>query len=134
MGNIIGMLAGELMSGSSVKQVAKAAGVNEKQAENLMGNAIRYGRRGGHVKILLRQRCIIVEDDGIGIEKKHLPYLFEQFYRVDQSRDPEVRGTGLGLSIVRTLAERNGATVGVESCPGRGSRFTVCFEQKQDGD
>ena len=101
---------------------------------NLMGNAIRYGRRGGHVKILLRQRCIIVEDDGIGIEKKHLPYLFEQFYRVDQSRDPEVRGTGLGLSIVRTLAERNGATVGVESCPGRGSRFTVCFEQKQDGD
>ena len=40
MGNIIGMLAGELMSGSSVKQVAKAAGVNEKQAENLMGNAI----------------------------------------------------------------------------------------------
>ena len=101
---------------------------------NLMGNAIRYGRRGGHVKILLRQRCIIVEDDGIGIEKKHLPYLFEQFYRVDQSRDPEVRGTGLGLSIVRTLAERNGATVGVESCPGRGSRITVCFEHKQDGD
>lgn len=40
MGNIIGMLAGDLMSGSSVKQVAKAAGVNEKQAENLMGNAI----------------------------------------------------------------------------------------------
>ena len=40
MGNIIGMLAGELMSGSSVKQVATAAGVNEKQAENLMGNAI----------------------------------------------------------------------------------------------
>ena len=40
MGNIIGMLAGELMSGSSVKQVAKAANVNEKQAENIMGNAI----------------------------------------------------------------------------------------------
>lgn len=40
---------------------------------NLMGNAIRYGRRGGHVKILLRQRCIIVEDDGIGIEKSICP-------------------------------------------------------------
>ncbi|MDO4741187.1 MAG: HAMP domain-containing sensor histidine kinase [Eubacteriales bacterium] len=94
---------------------------------NLTANAIRYGKNGGYAKILLSERAICVEDDGIGIAREHLPHLFEQFYRVDQSRDPSVRGTGLGLSIVRTLAERNGGCAQVESEPGKGSRFTVYF-------
>ena len=98
---------------------------------NLTGNAIRYGKTGGYVKIRLGERAIAVEDNGIGIDKEHLPHLFEQFFRVDQSRDPSVRGTGLGLSIVRTLAERNGGSVNVQSEPGKGSRFTVTFGKEE---
>lgn len=99
---------------------------------NLIGNAIRYGRSGGWVRICLGSRAIVVEDNGVGIAKEHLPHLFEQFYRVDQSRDPSVRGTGLGLSIVRTLAGRNGGSVEVASELGRGSRFTVRFADQAD--
>ena len=98
---------------------------------NLAGNAIRYGRQGGMVCIDLDGSTISVVDDGIGIAEEHLPHLFEQFYRVDQSRD-NGGGTGLGLSIVRTLAERNGARVDVASTPGTGSTFSVTFDQPAD--
>ena len=94
---------------------------------NLTSNAIRYGKKGGWVEIRLKENQISVADNGIGIDEIHLPHLFEQFYRVDESRDPSVRGTGLGLSIVRTLSERNGGTVSVRSEPGKGSEFTVLF-------
>lgn len=94
---------------------------------NLTDNAIRYGKPNGYVNILLKPGAIIVEDDGIGVDQAHLPHLFEQFYRVDQSRDSTVRGTGLGLSIVRALAERNGGKISVESELGKGSRFIVQF-------
>ena len=99
---------------------------------NLVGNAIHYGRPGGHVRIQLKENAIAVEDDGIGIAQEHLPRVFEQFYRVDQTRDPSVRGTGLGLSIVRALAQRNGACVQVTSELGEGSCFTVFFGEKGD--
>ena len=100
---------------------------------NLVGNAIRYGRPGGLVYVDLSGQTVSVVDDGIGIAKEHLPHLFEQFYRVDQSRD-NAGGTGLGLSIVRTLAERNGACVDVTSAPGEGSTFTVTFTQPPAGE
>ena len=68
---------------------------------------------------------IEVADDGPGIAAEHLPRIFERFYRVDKARSRELGGTGLGLSIVRHLAESMGASVSVESEPGKGSRFTV---------
>ena len=101
---------------------------------NLTSNGIRYGKKGGWVKICLKKGEIIVADNGIGIEEMHLPHLFEQFYRVDQSRDPSVRGTGLGLSIVRTLSQRNGGSVSVKSEYGKGSEFSVLFSNKQSPD
>ncbi len=101
---------------------------------NLTSNAIRYGKKGGWVKIRLKKNEISVLDNGIGIDEMHLPHLFEQFYRVDQSRDPSVRGTGLGLSIVRTLTERNGGNVSVKSEPGKGSEFTVTFTKNTQSD
>jgi len=101
---------------------------------NLTSNGIRYGKKGGWVKICLKKDEIIVADNGIGIEEMHLPHLFEQFYRVDQSRDPSVRGTGLGLSIVRTLSQRNGGSVSVKSEYGKGSEFSVLFSNKQSPD
>lgn len=94
---------------------------------NLIDNAIRYGKTGGWVRVTLGEGQIAVADNGIGVAEKHLPHLFEQFYRVDQTRDA-AQGTGLGLSIVRTLAERNGGHVSVDSAPGKGARFVVRFD------
>jgi two-component system phosphate regulon sensor histidine kinase PhoR len=70
---------------------------------------------------------VAVEDNGPGIEHKHLPRLFERFYRVDAGRSRELGGTGLGLSIVKHLVEAMGGTVGVHSKPGDGATFTVTF-------
>ena len=64
-----------------------------------------------------------VADTGPGIEPRHLPRLFERFYRVDSGRSRDMGGTGLGLSIVKHLVEAMGGTIGVESTPGRGSTF-----------
>ncbi|MEE4261336.1 MAG: ATP-binding protein, partial [Desulfobacteraceae bacterium] len=68
---------------------------------------------------------IIVEDQGIGIAKKHLPRLFERFYRVDKARSRKLGGTGLGLAIVKHIAQAHGGQVTVLSTPGRGSAFTI---------
>ncbi len=64
-------------------------------------------------------------DDGPGIAAEHLERIFERFYRVDKARSRALGGTGLGLSIVRHLADSVGATVSVQSQPGRGTRFEV---------
>ncbi len=94
---------------------------------NLTDNAIRYGREGGHVHIALAEDTITVADDGCGIDAHHLPRIFEQFYRVDETRDTSVRGTGLGLSIVRALVESLGGDITAQSEIGVGSTFTVRF-------
>ncbi len=73
-----------------------------------------------------------VVDNGPGIEAEHLPRIFERFYRVDKARSRELGGTGLGLSIARHLAEGMGATIAVESEPGRGTRFIVDVPARPD--
>ena len=97
---------------------------------NLTDNAIRYGKRGGRVDIGMKDNRLTVSDDGVGIEEKHLPRLFEQFYRVDETREMSAGGTGLGLSIVHALVTRMGGTIEVQSEPGAGTRFTVTFTEK----
>ena len=101
---------------------------------NLIDNAIHYGSEGGYVNIRLSPGELSVEDNGIGIAASHLPHVFEKFYRVDEARDARSTsggGSGLGLSIVRSLAARNGADVKVESELGKGSCFTVIFNQEE---
>jgi two-component system phosphate regulon sensor histidine kinase PhoR len=97
--------------------------------ENLVENAIKYTPAGGSVGIETAGRDggaqVTVSDDGPGIPPEHLPRIFERFYRVDKARSRDLGGTGLGLSIVKHLAESIGATVGVSSDVGRGTRFTV---------
>jgi two-component system phosphate regulon sensor histidine kinase PhoR len=101
----------------------------EQVLSNLVDNAVKYGLENGTVTLRAvseaRTVRISVEDDGPGVEAKHLPRLFERFYRVDAGRSREVGGTGLGLSIVKHLVEAMAGTVGVESTPGKGSRFSV---------
>ena len=71
--------------------------------------------------------CIVVRDNGIGIEARHLPRLSERFYRVDRARARESGGTGLGLSIVKHIAQRHGGQLVIDSAPGEGSEFIVQF-------
>lgn len=67
---------------------------------------------------------ISVSNAGPGIDARHLPRLFERFYRVDAGRSREIGGTGLGLSIVKHLVEAMGGRVSVESAPDAGTTFT----------
>ncbi len=101
----------------------------EQAVVNLLDNAIKYSTTGGTIEVGAQitdgEVTISVTDHGSGIEQIHLPRLFERFYRVDRARSRELGGTGLGLSIVKHIVSVHGGSVGVESSPGRGSRFTI---------
>lgn len=100
----------------------------ERILQNLLSNAIRYGRPGGKVLMGCRrgrwQLTLQVLDNGIGIRPEHLGKVFEEFYRGPQAV-PGERGLGLGLPIVRRLAALLGHNLGVASEHGRGSLFDL---------
>jgi two-component system phosphate regulon sensor histidine kinase PhoR len=103
--------------------------------ENLVDNAVKYTPERGRVEVTTSpgpdgSARIEVADDGPGIAPEHQDRVFERFYRVDKARSRELGGTGLGLSIVKHLAEGIGASVTVESEPGKGSRFIVSLPGK----
>jgi two-component system, OmpR family, phosphate regulon sensor histidine kinase PhoR len=102
----------------------------EQVIENLVDNAIKYGKvDGGAVRVEARRDGervkLHIADDGPGIDPVHLPRLFERFYRVDAGRSSERGGTGLGLAIVKHLVESMGGSVDVDSHVGRGTAFHV---------
>ncbi len=105
----------------------------ERVVQNLVDNALKYGREGGEVVVTGRRAgghaIIEVADDGPGIAAEHLPRLFERFYRVDPGRAREQGGTGLGLAIVKQLCEQMGGRITVASAPGRGTCFTVAIPE-----
>jgi two-component system phosphate regulon sensor histidine kinase PhoR len=105
--------------------------------QNLIHNAIKYGREGGTVQVTFgtapspggRQADSLifasVKDDGEGISPAAIPRLTERFYRVDVKRSRERGGTGLGLAIVKHIVNRHLGRLQIESQPGEGSTFTV---------
>ncbi len=101
----------------------------EQVIQNLVDNALKYGRPGGDVRVRGVRKSARIEltvtDDGPGIAREHLPRLFERFYRVDAGRSRDQGGTGLGLAIVKHLVESMGGAVDVESEVGRGTTFRV---------
>lgn len=102
---------------------------------NLVDNAIKYNRIGGHVDVTIRQGRegidLVVQDNGIGIERGQQDKIFERFYRTDKSRSKETGGTGLGLSIVKHSAEYHRASLTVDSEPGLGTTIIVTFPRSQ---
>ena len=97
---------------------------------NLVDNAVKYGRNGGHVRVTYGQPDqddveIVVEDDGIGFDMRDLPKLMEPFARAE--RDPGIApdGFGLGLPLARRLIELQDGTLSMRSAPGRGTRAVI---------
>jgi len=109
--------------------------------QNLVQNAIKYGRRNGRVDVSLavdpsasapRPRLLAtVADDGPGIAAEHLPRLTERFYRVDTATSREKGGTGLGLAIVKHIVNRHRGDLRISSEVGKGSKFTVVLDLAQ---
>jgi len=97
--------------------------------ENLLSNALRYTDSGGKASISLKRLERVVEisvaDTGIGIPEKDIPYIFERFYRTDESRARKSGGMGIGLAIVKAIVEAHGGNIRVDSKVGAGSIFTV---------
>jgi len=100
---------------------------------NLIDNSFKYGKEGGSTAVSLfelhDQVLIEVTDDGIGIEEKFLPRLFERFFRTDSSRSRQIGGSGLGLAIVKHIVEAHQQTINVRSTEGLGSTFGFTLDK-----
>ena len=101
-------------------------------ADNLIGNALRYGcpAEGCEIEVAVSdggngRQLLVVRDHGQGMEARHLPRLTERFYRVDAARSRDGGGTGLGLAIVKHIVERHRGTIEFLSAPGEGTEVQV---------
>jgi two-component system phosphate regulon sensor histidine kinase PhoR len=107
--------------------------------QNLVHNAIKYGREGGHVEVAVSRvmdgnppvprLLLTIADDGPGIAPEHLPRLTERFYRANVAASREKGGTGLGLAIVKHIIVRHRGELRISSKVGKGSTFSVLFEE-----
>jgi len=106
----------------------------EQALINLLQNAISYGPEGSKIVLQASKSTTLaggerinlsVIDQGPGIDREHLPRLFERFYRCDKARGRDLGGTGLGLAIVKHIAHAHKGRVDVVSTRGKGSTFTI---------
>lgn len=97
---------------------------------NLIDNSIKYSGENVEIKITADSTGVSVSDNGIGIPEKSLPDIFNKFYRVPHGNTTEVRGYGIGLFYVKSIVEKHGWWIGVESRMGKGSRFTIKFRKQ----
>jgi two-component system, OmpR family, phosphate regulon sensor histidine kinase PhoR len=150
VGELVGQVIGLFRERSEKKRIRLSADIPadipnahvdarafEQVLTNLVDNALKYSPERASVVVRARPeerkgRKVIrvsVIDTGPGIEERHLPRLFERFYRVDTGRSRELGGTGLGLSIVKHLCEALGGAIEVESAVGKGSTFSFTLPQ-----
>ncbi|MCX7705411.1 MAG: HAMP domain-containing histidine kinase [bacterium] len=119
-----------LFKAQSIPKIKGDAFRLEQVLINLIDNAIRFTEKG-EIEIAIeykkdsRSVKIEISDTGIGIEKEHLPHIFERFYVVDKSRSRKTGGTGLGLSIVKSIVLLHNGKIDVESTYGKGTKFII---------
>ncbi len=104
---------------------------------NLVENSIKYGKQNGTITASMYNtdgKHILVEisDDGIGINEKHLPRLFERFYRTEEGRSIDVTGSGLGLAICKHIIEAHGQTIHVRSKVDVGTSVGFTLDMRKD--
>jgi two-component system phosphate regulon sensor histidine kinase PhoR len=130
--------SGKAISGQITVSVDNRLCVKAMQSEiisvcsNLLYNALQHNPDKTAIELQWFSSgsgapCLVVSDDGEGIEQRHLSRLTERFYRVDSSRSRESGGTGLGLAIVKHIVQRHGGHMDISSTPSVGSSFTCCF-------
>ena len=103
---------------------------------NLIDNARKASEKGSTIHFKGHSSSgyeFIVEDHGIGIEKKDLDRICDEFYMVDKSRSRSEGGAGLGMSLVATILNKHGAKLDIESSPGEGTKMKVIFENNEEG-
>jgi len=97
---------------------------------NIVGNAVKYSPTGSHISITANssenQVAIRIQDNGIGISKEDLPFIFEDFYTTKPNQDVE-KGSGVGLALTRRILEAHEGTISIESELGKGSTFELCL-------
>ena len=101
---------------------------------NLIVNSIKYGSDNGYTKVIVedfnKEKVIVrIIDNGEGIEKEHIPRLFERFYRIDKNRSRKKGGSGLGLSIVKHIIEAHNEQIFVKSEIGAGTEFSFTLSK-----
>jgi two-component system sensor histidine kinase ResE len=142
LGKFVSDVTGDLLPAVSDKDLEFAIEVPEEPIRvfidgdrmqqvlyNLIENAIRYTEPGGKIRVRVAaaptEARIEVSDTGIGIPEKHLPFVFERFFRSDRARRAHPGGSGLGLSIVKWIVEAHKGKVAATSRVGEGTTFTV---------
>jgi signal transduction histidine kinase len=102
---------------------------------NLITNAIKYNKPKGKVIITIKENrdfiATEIQDTGIGIAEEHLPFIFDQFYRVHRGESQKTKGTGLGLCIAKKIVDAHGGSIQVSSELGKGSTFTVLLPKAE---
>lgn len=104
---------------------------------NVISNALKYTDKGGTVFVGLQKEgagvMVTVRDNGMGIRKEDLPFIFERFYRGDRSRSRETGGKGIGLTITKALVEAHQGTIRISSAETGGTTVTIRFPGRQEG-
>lgn len=114
--------------GKEIPQVLVDRNQIERVFTNLLGNAIKFTPKNGRITITTHAEDetvqIDISDTGIGIPEGALPLIFEEFYRVDNPINQQVKGSGLGLSLVKHIVEAHGGKIWVKSKVGEGTMFS----------
>jgi len=97
----------------------------ERIVDNLISNAVKYNRRGGTIRVMLRPGTLAVTDTGVGIAPEDLPHIFDRYTRFDESEG----GFGIGLSIVRRICDHYDIRIEVDSTLGEGTTITLRWEK-----